>query len=75
MRAREELQGQVAELGGLVRSGERMLQLEKEAAEKLREEREAVGREVAVLRMDLDATRADRWGRRGGGGGAGVRGC
>ncbi|GBF87705.1 kinesin [Raphidocelis subcapitata] len=60
VRAREELQGQVAELGGLVRSGERMLALEKEAAGKLREEREAVGREVAVLRMDLDATRADR---------------
>jgi hypothetical protein len=28
MRAREELQSQVAELGGLVKSGERMLQLE-----------------------------------------------
>lgn len=29
VRAREELQGQVAELGGLVKSTERMLQLEK----------------------------------------------
>lgn len=29
VRAREELQGQVAELGGLVKSNERMLQLEK----------------------------------------------
>lgn len=28
--------------------------------QKLRDEREGVAREVAVLRVDLDATRADR---------------
>ncbi|KAI8469221.1 MAG: kinesin-like protein [Monoraphidium minutum] len=60
VRAREELQGQVAELGGLVKSSERMLQLEKDQVQKLRDEREAAAREVAVLRVDLDATRADR---------------
>jgi len=60
VKAREELQGQVAELGGLVKSGERMLQLEQGQVQKLRDEREAAAREVAVLRIDLDATRADR---------------
>jgi hypothetical protein len=59
-RAREELQGQVAELGGLVKSGERMLQLEKDQVQKLRDEREAAAREAAVLRLDLEAARADR---------------
>ena len=59
-RAKEALEGRVAELGGLVKSNERMLSLEKEAAAKLRDEREAAAAEAAALRGELEAARAER---------------
>lgn len=59
-KARDELTGQVAELGGKVKSLEQLMQFEKCQVEKLREEREGAARDVALLRADLDTTRADR---------------
>eukprot|EP00775_Hariotina_reticulata_P007822 gene7822-8019_t len=59
-REKDKLQGQVAELGGLVKSQERLLELEKEQCAKLREEREGAMRDLAVLRCDLEAARAER---------------
>lgn len=50
---------QVAELSGLVSAGERMLQLEQDATQKLRDEREAAAKDAAKLKCDLAATRAD----------------
>ncbi|WIA31039.1 hypothetical protein OEZ86_001075 [Tetradesmus obliquus] len=46
-REKDALQGQVAELGGMVKSQERLLELEKEQCKKLREEREGALRDLA----------------------------
>uniref|UniRef100_A0A383VYM2 Kinesin-like protein n=1 Tax=Tetradesmus obliquus TaxID=3088 RepID=A0A383VYM2_TETOB len=59
-REKDALQGQVAELGGMVKSQERLLELEKEQCKKLREEREGALRDLAVLRCDVEAGRSER---------------
>ncbi|KAG2485809.1 hypothetical protein HYH03_015519 [Edaphochlamys debaryana] len=59
-KAKDELQGQAAELGGKVRSLEQLLAYEREQVQKLRDEREAATRDLAVLRADLDNTRQER---------------
>ncbi|KAG2451808.1 hypothetical protein HYH02_003584 [Chlamydomonas schloesseri] len=59
-KAKDELQGQAAELGGRVRSLEQLLAYEREQVAKLREEREAATRDLAMLRADLDNTRQER---------------
>mmetsp|Transcript_5395 Transcript_5395/g.11884 ORF Transcript_5395/g.11884 Transcript_5395/m.11884 type:complete len:815 (-) Transcript_5395:535-2979(-) len=57
---RDGLQAQAAELSGKVKSYEQLLQFEREQVEKLRTEREAAARDIAVLRADLDSTRQER---------------
>eukprot|EP00879_Flechtneria_rotunda_P018762 GHRR01019695.1.p1 GENE.GHRR01019695.1~~GHRR01019695.1.p1 ORF type:complete len:459 (+),score=206.60 GHRR01019695.1:248-1624(+) len=57
---KDKLQGQVAELGGMLKSQERVLELEKDQCRKLRDDRETAMKDLAVLRCDLEAGRQER---------------
>ncbi|GFH14229.1 kinesin-like protein, partial [Haematococcus lacustris] len=59
-RERDLLQGKAAELGGLCKSLEQQLEYERDQVSKLREGREVLARDVALLRTDLDSTRQER---------------
>jgi kinesin family protein C1 len=56
-REREALQARAAELGGLLSSQERVLEMEREAAKRARTEREAAASEAARLGSELDSAR------------------